>query len=406
MQDSQDKGKVELVGRKKAGWLKIVVAVAVAAGALYGYKAYIGAKAQAPAQTQAQAAEQLVSVKPVVRTDASQKASEYVGRVEAIQSVLVTPQISGEVARVCFKEGSMVKAGQLLFQIDPLSFQAAVEQRRAELEHAKATLDAAEKYFARVQNAEERAVSAAERDNAESAALAGRAAVAQAKAALRLAEINLGYTRVTAPITGKIGAANFTKGNYVTPASGPLATIVQMDPIRVSYTMPDKDYLDQLASFKKNGTVYNTKLILSNGAEFNAQGERDFEGNEVDTSTGTITMNLRYANGEGTLIPGSMVRVRTKPLKSDVVTAIPQTAVMADQQGDYVYVIGSDDTASAVRVTLGRDLGELREVTQGLAEGQKVATAGLQNLRDGMKVKTADRAYDAQAASGDAEETK
>ena len=404
MQDSQDKGKVELVGRKKAGWLKIVVVAAIAAGALYGYKVYIGAKAQAPAQTQA--AEQLVSVKPVVKTDASHKPSEYVGRVEAIQSVLVTPQISGEVARVCFKEGSMVKAGQLLFQIDPLSFQAAVEQRRAELERAKATLDAAEKYFARVQNAEERAVSAAERDNAESAALAGRAAVAQAKAALRLAEINLGYTRVTAPITGKIGAANFTKGNYVTPASGPLATIVQMDPIRVSYTMPDKDYLDQLASFKKNGTVYKTKLILSNGAEFNAQGERDFEGNEVDTSTGTIMMNLRYANGDGTLIPGSMVRVRTKPLKSDVVTAIPQTAVMADQQGDYVYVIGSDDTASAVRVTLGRDLGELREVTQGLAEGQKVATAGLQNLRDGMKVKTADRAYDAQAASGDAEETK
>ena len=161
-------------------------------------------------------------------------------------------------------------------------YQATVALRKAELEQANANLDAAEKYYARVQAAETRAVSAAERDTAESNVLQGRAAVSQAKANLRLAEINLGYTRITSPITGKIGIANLTKGNYVTPASGALATIVQMNPVRVSYSLPDRDYLDQLELFKKEGSVHKTKLILSDGSEPDVPGQRDFEDNTVD----------------------------------------------------------------------------------------------------------------------------
>ncbi|WP_418505555.1 efflux RND transporter periplasmic adaptor subunit [Cloacibacillus evryensis] len=371
--------------KQKSGWIKIALVVVIAAAAVYGYRTWSGGKAVQ--QQTAQAAEPLVIVKPVEKADSSSQPSEYVGRVEAIQTVQVKPQISGEIAKVSFKEGSIVKAGQLLFQIDPAQYQATVALRRAELEKAEATLAEAEKYHKRVMAANDQAVSAADRDTAESSVLQGKAAVSQAKANLRLAEINLGYCRITAPITGKIGIANLTKGNYVTPSSGALATIVQMDPVRVSYTLPDRDYLDQLELFKKEGSVYKTKLILSNGSELDVPGQRDFEDNTVDQMTGTVMMRLRYTNDSGMLIPGGMVRVFTQPVKSRIVNVIPQTAVMADAEGDYVYVVEADNSVRDVRVKLGREMGTLREVVSGLKDGQNVVVAGLQNLRPGTKVR-------------------
>lgn len=385
MQNSEEKRNIELNSKQKSGWIKIALVVVIAAAAVYGYRTWSGGKAVQ--QQTAQAAEPLVIVKPVEKADSSSQPSEYVGRVEAIQTVQVKPQISGEIAKVSFKEGSIVKAGQLLFQIDPAQYQATVALRKAELEKAEAALAEAEKYHKRVMAANDQAVSAADRDTAESSVLQGKAAVSQAKANLRLAEINLGYCRITAPITGKIGIANLTKGNYVTPSSGALATIVQMDPVRVSYTLPDRDYLDQLELFKKEGSVYKTKLILSNGSELDVPGQRDFEDNTVDQMTGTVMMRLRYTNDSGMLIPGEMVRVFTQPVKSRIVNVIPQTAVMADAEGDYVYVVEADNSVRDVRVKLGREMGTLREVVSGLKDGQNVVVAGLQNLRPGTKVR-------------------
>ncbi len=385
MQNSEEKRNIELNSKQKSGWIKIALVVVIAAAAVYGYRTWSGGKAVQ--QQTAQAAEPLVIVKPVEKADSSSQPSEYVGRVEAIQTVQVKPQISGEIAKVSFKEGSIVKAGQLLFQIDPAQYQATVALRKAELEKAEATLAEAEKYHKRVMAANDQAVSAADRDTAESSVLQGKAAVSQAKANLRLAEINLGYCRITAPITGKIGIANLTKGNYVTPSSGALATIVQMDPVRVSYTLPDRDYLDQLELFKKEGSVYKTKLILSNGSELDVPGQRDFEDNTVDQMTGTVMMRLRYTNDSGMLIPGGMVRVFARPAKSRIVNVIPQTAVMADAEGDYVYVVEADNSVRDVRVKLGREMGTLREVVSGLKDGQNVVVAGLQNLRPGTKVR-------------------
>lgn len=385
MQNSEEKRNIELNSKQKSGWIKIALVVVIAAAAVYGYRTWSGGKAVQ--QQTAQAAEPLVIVKPVEKADSSSQPSEYVGRVEAIQTVQVKPQISGEIAKVSFKEGSIVKAGQLLFQIDPAQYQTTVALRKAELEKAEATLAEAEKYHKRVMAANDQAVSAADRDTAESSVLQGKAAVSQAKANLRLAEINLGYCRITAPITGKIGIANLTKGNYVTPSSGALATIVQMDPVRVSYALPDRDYLDQLELFKKEGSVYKTKLILSNGSELDVPGQRDFEDNTVDQMTGTVMMRLRYTNDSGMLIPGEMVRVFTQPVKSRIVNVIPQTAVMADAEGDYVYVVEADNSVRDVRVKLGREMGTLREVVSGLKDGQNVVVAGLQNLRPGTKVR-------------------
>ena len=384
MQGNGENKNVEIKGNPKSPWVKIAAAVVVIAVVFFGYRAW---KDGSPQPVQQAAAEPVVIVKQVEKFDASSVPSEYVGRVESIQSVSVKPQISGEIAKVCFKEGSVVKAGQLLFQIDPKQYEATVQLRKAELQQAEANLVTAEKYYKRVTAASERAVSATDRDTAEGSFLQAKAAVAQAKAALKLAQIDLGYCRITSPITGKIGRALYTKGNYVTPQITELASIVQMDPIRVSYPLPDRDYLDQLSLFKEDGSVYNTSLILSNGEKYNVPGKRDFENNRVDQTTGTIMMRLRFANKEGMLIPGEMVRVFTKPVKSHIVNAVPQTAVMADEQGDYVYVINADNTARQARVTLGREFGELREVTSGVEAGENVAVAGLQRLRPGAKVR-------------------
>lgn len=384
MQGNGENKNVEIKGNPKSPWVKIAAAVVVIAVVFFGYKAWKDGSSQPVQQA---AAEPVVIVKQVEKFDASSVPSEYVGRVESIQSVSVKPQISGEIAKVCFKEGSVVKAGQLLFQIDPKQYEATVQLRKAELQQAEANLVTAEKYYKRVTAASERAVSATDRDTAEGNFLQAKAAVAQAKAALKLAQIDLGYCRITSPITGKIGRALYTKGNYVTPQITELASIVQMDPIRVSYPLPDRDYLDQLSLFKEDGSIYNTSLILSNGEKYNVPGKRDFENNRVDQTTGTIMMRLRFANKDGMLIPGEMVRVFTNPVKSHIVNAIPQTAVMADEQGDYVYVINADNTARQARVTLGREFGELREVTSGVEAGENVAVAGLQRLRPGAKVR-------------------
>ena len=395
MQGNGENKNVEIKGNPKSPWVKIAAAVVVIAVVFFGYRAW---KDGASQPVQQAAAEPVVIVKQVEKFDASSVPSEYVGRVESIQSVSVKPQISGEIAKVCFKEGSVVKAGQLLFQIDPKQYEATVQLRKAELQQAEANLVTAEKYYKRVTAASERAVSATDRDTAEGNFLQAKAAVAQAKAALKLAQIDLGYCRITSPITGKIGRALYTKGNYVTPQITELASIVQMDPIRVSYPLPDRDYLDQLSLFKEDGSVYNTSLILSNGEKYNVPGKRDFENNRVDQTTGTIMMRLRFANKEGMLIPGEMVRVFTKPVKSHIVNAVPQTAVMADEQGDYVYVINADNTARQARVTLGREFGELREVTSGVEAGENVAVAGLQRMRPGAKVRIETSASEKPAA--------
>lgn len=395
MQGNGENKNVEIKGNPKSPWVKIAAAVVVIAVVFFGYRAWKDGSSQPVQQA---AAEPVVIVKQVEKFDASSVPSEYVGRVESIQSVSVKPQISGEIAKVCFKEGSVVKAGQLLFQIDPKQYEATVQLRKAELQQAEANLVTAEKYYKRVTAASERAVSATDRDTAEGNFLQAKAAVAQAKAALKLAQIDLGYCRITSPITGKIGRALYTKGNYVTPQITELASIVQMDPIRVSYPLPDRDYLDQLSLFKEDGSVYNTSLILSNGEKYNVPGKRDFENNRVDQTTGTIMMRLRFANKEGMLIPGEMVRVFTKPVKSHIVNAVPQTAVMADEQGDYVYVINADNTARQARVTLGREFGELREVTSGVEAGENVAVAGLQRLRPGAKVRIETSAEEKPAA--------
>lgn len=373
-------GKIRINNPKhRGGLIKTAAVLAIAVLIGFALKSHFSPDASAKRANMQPQAPAVVLYNVSEKTLSSSRS--FIGRVEAIQSVSLRPQVSGEIMKVNFKEGSFVKAGQILFTIDSSNYQATVDLRRAELEQAQASLTKSEKYLARVKSADKRSISASDIDAAESAFLQAKAGVSQAKAALKLAEIDLAHTRILSPITGRTGAAVYTKGNYVTPASGALATIIQTDPVRVSFALPDKDYLDQLELFRKNGPVYRTTLVLSNGRELDIQGERDFESNKVDDRTGTIEMVIRFPNPEGILIPGSMVRIGTRPIENDPSMIIPQESILADSQGSYVYTVDEKNIAHQTRIELGEEVGTMRKVTKGLKQNDRVIRIGLQNVR-------------------------
>jgi RND family efflux transporter MFP subunit len=312
---------------------------------------------------------------------------EYVGLVEPIQTVMLMPQVAGQIASVNFKEGAMVRQGDLLFTIDSAQYEATVAARKADVARAEAALARSVKYYNRLKAADSKSVSASDLELAESDVQQGRATVAQANAALKLAQIDLGHAKITAPISGKIGRALVTKGNYVAPASATLATIVQINPIRVSFALPDKAYIERVAAFHNPGEqIFNVSLTLPDGTKYAPRGKRDFEANTMQTSTGTMTLYMRFDNGKGDLVPGSMARVMVRPVKSHIAPVLPQEAVMTDGKGDYVYVIGPNNVAERRDVKLCAEIGTSREVLSGLKPGDKVVTSGLFNVRLGSPV--------------------
>jgi RND family efflux transporter MFP subunit len=366
--------------------LALLGAAAFYGGAFFGGRSE--SKAAAPRQQQPQAP--LVMLRAVERADLA-VGREYIGRVEAIQSVSLKPRISGQIEEVHFKEGSMVKEGDPLFTIDDRSYRATLALRRAELSKAEANYDRALKYNKRLQSADARSVSASDRDMAESDVLQGRALVEQARAALQIAQIDLGYTKIAAPISGQVGKALFTKGNYVTPSSGALTTIVQIDPVRVSFALPDRDFLDQIKAFRTSeSAVYDATLRLPNGDAYPEKGVRDFESNMMDEKTGTMMLNLRFRNAGGLLVPGAMVRVSAKPANSRVASVIPQETLLADEKGDFVYVVDDKNVAHQRRVKIGTQFGSSYEILSGLEPGEKIVWRGLQSVRPEAPVRPAE----------------
>ena len=397
-------------GATRGGLLKSLAALAIMAALLYAagpvLRGTAGSTAQAGASEDGAPPAEFTPPPPSVVGHVVAKADlalsrEHIGRVEPIQTVFVKPRVSGQIETVNFKEGSMVKAGDLLFTLDSEQLQATAQIRRADLARAEANLARAIKYNDRMQSADKRGVSASDVDMAESDVRQCRAAVEQAKAALRLSQIELSYAKITAPISGRIGRAGATKGNYVTPSGEALANIVQMDPIRVSYALPDRNYVEQMAAYRSKEEVYNTTLVLADGAGYPERGERDFEANEMDPSTGTIKTYLRFKNGKGLLVPGSMVRVLTKPAKARVAPVVPQEAILSDSGGDFVYVIDETDVARRRDVSLGAEIGSSREITSGLTPGERIITRGIQAVRPESPVRPSYPAEGAQKGAAD-----
>ncbi|MBW1964591.1 MAG: efflux RND transporter periplasmic adaptor subunit, partial [Deltaproteobacteria bacterium] len=327
----------------------------------------------------------LVTVATVIEHDVNPPA-EYVGHVEALQSVDLRARVEGFLEQVKFREGGDVNAGDLLYVIEQAPYQAKVDVDKAKIAQAEATLTKARTYLRRL-------VSAADIDNAVTDELHAKAQLQEAKADIELSELDFGYTVIRAPIKGRIGRTAFTKGNLVGPDSGSLARIVQMDPIRVVYSISENDLAavraalgDSSPDKKKYALV--PRIKLPNGEILKTAGHVDFVDNTVDAKTGTIAIWAVFDNHDGLLLPGQYVSVMVSRSQGKQLPVVPQAAVQEDRDGRYVLVVDSENRVIQRRITTGPVVGTLWAVESGLVAGETVIVQGVQKVQPGQIVKT------------------
>ena len=285
-----------------------------------------------------------------------------------------------------------MKAGDVLYILDGERYEAIVNQRKADLAAAEAEARRSGRYWDRMKKADERGVTQLERDNAEAGAESAKAAVLQAKANLIVAEYDLKKTRVIAPISGQIGKTAAHVGDYVSPAKGPLARIVQIDPIRVTFPLTDRAYVAwRSASLKGTAPDYRLRLILPDGSEYDGLGEWAFDDNTMSKETATIIMRLVFPNPNRMLIPNSYVTLLVDYKKPPKLPCVPQQAVVDLSTGSCGVWVLKDDMTVEQRVIETREMSEgWVPVCKGLSLGEKVIVSGMSKLAPGMKVTLAE----------------
>lgn len=331
-----------------------------------------------------------VLVQEVKSQDITQ-AKNHIAHVEAINSVSLLPQINGTIDDVLFEEGSFVKAGDLLFVIDPDRYKATVDLRQAELASAKANLTEAERNYNRqIKLSKENIASKATFDAAESSFLQAKAAVKQAEANLDLAQIDLDNTQVKSPINGYIGKALVTKGNYVVASSQVLAKIVQVSPVRVTFSLTDSEFLNLKKQYERNSEIpMKARITLPDGEEMMEDFASRFADNEVSTQTATVAIFSDFANTDEKLLPGNYVQIALIRDEPNMNVMIPQASLAQDEHGFYTYVVTDENIAEERRLVLGDTIGSQQVVKSGLQAGEKVIIQGLQKVKNGAAVKAA-----------------
>jgi len=322
--------------------------------------------------------------------------TELPGRTSAYLVAEIRPQVNGIIQKRLFAEGSDVEAGQVLYQIDPAPFEAALDSARAALAKSQANLFATRLRFERYKGLlAEKAVSQQDYDDREAALKQAEADIEYCKAAVETARINLGYTRVTAPISGRIGKSNMTDGALVT-AYQPLAlsTIQQLDPIYVDVPQSTTELLRLRRRLEDNRLNQNgtnqkkVKLILEDGTAYPLEGTLQFRDVTVDPTTGSVVLRVVFPNSEGVLLPGMFVRAVLKEGKNEQAILIPQQAVSRDPKGNPIALIVDGEGKIQQRMlSLDRAIGDKWLVSSGLASGERVVVEGLQKVRPGASVK-------------------
>jgi membrane fusion protein (multidrug efflux system) len=319
--------------------------------------------------------------------------TELSGRVTAFQTSEVRPQVAGIVQRRFFTEGSIVRAGQTLYQIDPSLYQAQASEAEANLQSARATAEAARIRADRYRPlAKMEAVSQQDYTDAAAQARQAAAAVAQNSAQLRTAQINLRFTRVPAPITGRIGRSLFTEGALVTTnQADPLAVIQRLDPINVDIQQSSADMLSLRKALARGGLTPTTAVVrlrLEDGTEYGQTGTVEFSEVMVNENTGTVTLRARFPNPQGILLPGMFVRASFAQAIDTQAFLVPQAGLSRDPRGNAtVYIVGPGNRAVARTVVAARTEGANWVVTQGLAAGDKVIVQGTANLRPDAEIR-------------------
>ena len=325
-----------------------------------------------------------VSVSPVVRIDAPAVVAAN-GVVEPVQTVAVEAQVGGTLTEVSFQEGEEVTEGQVLFRIDPRPFQAALRQAEAALarDHAQ-TLNAqrdAERYKALVAKDY---VTQSQAEQAQTQAVALVATLQSDSAAVENARVNLGYSTIRAPISGRTGSLLVRRGNLVKPSAGPLVVINELQPILVRFPVTARDFLG-LRRRVAMGPV-PVRVTASDSTVLPEQGSLSFLDNAVDSLTGTVTAKARFTNSSRVLWPGEYVRVAVQLDVRNGATAVPTTAVLNGQEGTYVYVVDSEKNAHVRTVIVGQPVGDLTVIERGVQPGEQVVVDGQSRLMPGAKV--------------------
>ena len=316
------------------------------------------------------------------------KASEFVGRVEAVERVEIRARVTGFLEDVLFKEGDLVKKGDILYRIERDSFQAAVQQAQGAVLEAQGKLANASLQRGRTQelvktDAASRALLDERVANEKSAQ--GDAVISDAN--LKTANVNLGYTEITAPITGEVGRTKLTAGNVVSPDSGPLTVIVSRDPMYVTFPVSQREFLkvQQQEARKARQQALAVRIRFSDGSTYDQAGRINFVDVTVDRATDTVIVRATMPNPNGTLIDGQLVRVSVEADKPEEKVLVPQTALIVDQQGPYVFIV-VDGKAVIRRVKPGGESGPYMIVDDGLKGGEQVVVQGMESLRAGSPV--------------------
>lgn len=312
----------------------------------------------------------------------------YVGQTVSVAEVNVTPRVSGEILKVGFADGAHVKAGQVLYKLDPVQYDATVKSCEAKIAECRAKYNYSLSNFERNDALmKQNAVSRDTWENSRSAMEGNKAALLAAEAALISAKDNLKNTTIIAPIAGIAGVTNFTKGNYITPSSGTLVSIVQVTPIRVRFAMSSADLLtifDSLKDMKSNTTV---KVTLADGSTLKEEGKVEFLNNEVNRNTDSILLYAKLTNKDFNLYPGMTVRVTVRKDLHKKLPAVLPSAVMHDGKTAYVYVVGKNNIPMKRSVIPGNSNGERVLIEKGLKAGETVIVAGTNKVYPGVPVK-------------------
>ena len=336
------------------------------------------------------AAELVLPVSEVCEV-ADHHEKKYPGRVVAIQKVDVVPQVSGEIQEVCFKDGANVKEGDVLYRIDSVKYEAAVKNAESKLTEMRANVKYAELSYERHKKLlETRAVSLDAVDNALSQRDSSRAAYAAAQAELVAAKDDLSHCTIVAPIAGKLGTTHKTKGNYVNKGTETLVTLVQQDPIRVSFSVSNRELLEMFRA-KWQTTRGNAKisLTLADGSTHPTEGRAEYMDNAADETTDTMQIYAIFDNTNRLLKVGGTVAVNISSRAGVMRPAIPPTAIVQDTQGPYVWAL--DAAGKAERRTIARgDLnGDWVFVEKGLKVGERIVADGAHKVRKGDVVRAA-----------------
>ncbi|MDL2328238.1 efflux RND transporter periplasmic adaptor subunit [Desulfosarcina sp. OttesenSCG-928-A07] len=341
-------------------------------------------------QSAEQAPPPLVQV-ALITQKAVNPPTEHVGRVEALQAVDVPARVTGYLEQVKFQEGSRVNTGDLLYIIEQAPYQAQVNADAAKAAEAQAALRKARQYRERLASVRSGGVSKTDQETALASEQEAKAKVDQALAALEVSKLNLGYTTIQSPITGRIGASAITQGNLVGPDSGRLARIVQLDPIRVVFAISEVDRVSAMLDIKSHPQKVSRanfvpRLRLSNGTLYEHAGRIEFIDNEVDRATGTVAIRAIFDNPDDILMPGEFVTVAISLAAPKEMIVVPQSAVLEDQKGQYVFVVGADNRAQRRDIVTTSTIETEWGVSDGLMVGETVIVSGVQKVRSGQVV--------------------